>query len=206
MSLALHQTWLLITTVILTSGSILVLIIRQHIPWVFKYNESFRSLFGVEPQQASWFQYLFSWLIGTCMAALVLTLVVNINENVLLLVGQRGIPLDPMIVLLAIGGIIVSIILITAALIPVIVIPVSSLSAFGILLLLHLLGIPYNFSYLPSLLSVFVYFAAMAVGFVGVFLALYLLIRYYLAVPLLNRFRKQKSSSISTVENSVPSL
>ncbi len=140
------------------------------------------------------------------MAALVLTLVVNINENVLLLVGQRGIPLDPMIVLLAIGGIIVSIILITAALIPVIVIPVSSLSAFGILLLLHLLGIPYNFSYLPSLLSVFVYFAAMAVGFVGVFLALYLLIRYYLAVPLLNRFRKQKSSSISTVENSVPSL
>jgi hypothetical protein len=195
MSLALHQLWLIIATLILTISSIGLLVFRRHIPWVFKYNESFNSLFGVEPEQPSWIQYLFSWLMGTGMTTVVFTLFVNMNENLLLLIGVSRIYLDPVIISLALAGIILSILLIVAALTPILTMPLTSLSALGILLFLHQYGIPIDtLAYFPSLVSVFVYFAAVAVGFVGVILSLYLLLRTYLGNLLISRYRSRRDS------------
>jgi hypothetical protein len=197
MSLALHQTWFFIITAILTLTSVLILIFRRYLPWFFKYNGSFLSLFGIESEHASWVVYLFSWIIGACMATVVLTLVVNLNENILLLNGLTGIPLDPVIVPLAVAYILVSILLIAVALIPILAMPLAPPTALVILLQLHLHAIPFNFSWMPSLISAFVYFAAVAIGFVGIFLSLYLIIRTYLAVPLYTRIRKRDTESFS---------
>ncbi|MFX1566430.1 MAG: hypothetical protein ACFFCH_10610 [Promethearchaeota archaeon] len=199
MSLALHQLWMLITTVILTLSSVFILIMRNRIPGVFKYNASFLSLFGIETGQASWVQYLFSWIISTCMATVVLTLVVNINEYLVVLLGLGRITLDPVIISLAIAGIVLSILLIAVTMLPILTMPLATPFAFGILLLVHQYGIPINtFSYLPSLLSVFMYFGAIAIGFVGAFLSLYLLFRKYVLSPLLMRYRSPKESSQPT--------
>ncbi|MFX1508714.1 MAG: hypothetical protein ACFFBR_00270 [Promethearchaeota archaeon] len=198
MSLALHQLWLLLTTIILTIISFILLFLRDRIPFVFKYNDSFLSLFGIETEQVSWVRYLFSWIISTCMATVVLTLVVNINEYLIFLSGLGRIPLDPVILSLAITGVILSILLVVATLIPILTIPFAAPFGFGILLLLHQYGIPWDFSYLPSLLSVFVYFGTIAVGFVGAFLSLYLLLRNYVISPLLIRYRSQRVSSFPT--------
>lgn len=198
MSLALHQLWLLLTTIILTIISVILLLFRDRVPFFFKYNDSFLSLFGIETEQVSWVRYLFSWIISTCMATVVLTLVVNINEYLIFLSGLGRIPLDPVILSLAVTGIILSILLVVATLIPILTIPFAAPFGFGILLLLHQYGIPWNFSYLPSLLSVFVYFGAVAVGFVGAFLSLYLLLRNYVISPLLMRYHSQRVSSFPT--------
>jgi hypothetical protein len=139
---------------------------------------------------------------GTCMVTVFFTLFVNMTENLLLLAGVSRISLDPVIMSLAITGIILSIILIVAAITPILAMPLSSLSALGILLLLQLYGIPYNtLAYFPSLVSVFVYFAAVAVGFVGVILSLYLLIRTYLANPLISQYRSRRESLTSLADN-----
>ena len=139
---------------------------------------------------------------GTCMATVIFTLLVNLNESILLLAGLRPIPLDPVIISLAITGIILSVILIVAALIPVLAMPLSSLSALCILILLQLYGIPYNtFVYFPSLIFVFVYFAAVAIGFVGVILSLYHLIRTYLATSLISRYRSRRESVASPADD-----
>ncbi len=199
MSLALHQTWFYITTAVLIICSVLILGLRRYLPWVFKYNESFLSFFGVESEHASWVVYIFSWIIGTCMTTVVLTLVVNVNEHILLLIGQRGIPLDPAIVPLAFALIIVSIILIAAALIPVLVMPLAPPTALLIMLQLHLHAIPINtFAWRPGLIAAFIYFAAVAIGFVGIFLSLYSIIRTYLAVPLYHKIRKKDTISKPT--------
>jgi hypothetical protein len=196
MSLALHQIWFFITTIILTLCSVLVLILRRYLPWLFKYNGSFLSLFGIESEHASWVGYLFSWIIGACMSTVVLTLIVNVNEHILLLLGLRGIPLDPAIVPLAIAFIIVSILLIATALIPILVMPLAPPTALLIMLQLHLHAIPIDtFAWRPGLIAAFIYFAAVAIGFVGIFLSLYLIIRTYLAAPLYQRIRKEKTIS-----------
>ncbi|MFX1317975.1 MAG: hypothetical protein ACFE9D_01030 [Promethearchaeota archaeon] len=201
MSLALHQIWFFITTAVLIICSVLILGLRRYLPWFFKYNESFLSLFGVESEHASWVVYIFSWIIGTCMTTVVLTLVVNINEHILLLIGQRGISLDSAIVPLAIAFIIVSIILIAAALVPILIMPFAPPTALLIMLQLHLYAIPiHTFAWGPSLIAAFTYFAAIAIGFVGIFLSLYLIIRTYLAVPLYQRIRK-KDTMLRTTEN-----
>jgi hypothetical protein len=198
MSLALHQLWLIAATLILTICSIILLVFRRNIPWVFKYNESFNSLFGIEPKQPSWIQHLFSWLMGTCMATVLFTLLVNLNDNLLLLAGVSGIVFDPMIISLAVPGIVLSIFLIVASITPILTMPLSSLSALSIVLFLHQYGIPIDvLSYVPSLVSVFVYFAAVAVGFVGVILSLYLLLRTYLVSPLISRYRRQRELQAS---------
>ncbi|MHA2427764.1 MAG: hypothetical protein ACXADB_07050 [Candidatus Hermodarchaeia archaeon] len=198
MSLPLHQLWLIVATLILTICSIILLVFRHSIPWVFKYNESFNSLFGIEPKQPSWIQYLFSWLMGTCMATVVFTLFVNMNENLLLLAGVSRIALDPVIISLAVTGTILSILLIVASITPILTMPLSSVSALGILLFLHQYGIPIdNLAYVLSLVSVFVYFAAIAVGFVGVILSLYLLLRTYLVSLLISRYRSRRESPAS---------
>jgi hypothetical protein len=202
MSIALHQIWLIITAAVLTFCSFLLLLFRRSIPGVLKYNVSFLSLFGIEFNSSSWIHYLFSWLIGTCMATVTFTLIVNINENLLLLTGLSGVLLDSSIIFLAILGIILSLLLIISALIPILGIPLTPVSALGVILLLHLFGIPYNsLSPLLSLLSVFIYFAAIAVGFVGIFLALYLFIRTFFAVPFLNRYPRKSNPSISGAKN-----
>ena len=205
MSLAVHQTWLYITTIVLVVCSVLMIVFRQHLPWVFKYNKSFLSLFGVEPDHSTWIQYLVSWLIATCLATVMLTLIINITETIILLSGLGGILLDPAIVPLAIGGIIIAILLISVALFPILVMPLAPPSALGVILLLHQYGIPppYDFSYMPALLSVFIYFGALAVGFVGAFLALYLLIRTYLAGPLLQRLQQTEGTSSETQNTDV---
>ena len=202
MSLALHQLWLIVATIILTLCSLILVVFQRHFPWVFKYNESFNSLFGIESEQPSWIQYLFSWLMGTCMTTVVFTLFVNMNENLLLLVGLRGIFLDSVIITLAISGIVLSIVLIAAALTPILTMPLSSLTALGILLFLQQYGIPINaLAYFPSLVSVFVYFAAVAIGFVGVILSLYLLLRTYLVNPLIRQYQNRRKAPTSQANN-----
>jgi hypothetical protein len=200
MSLALHQLWIIITTTILTGCSIVLLLFRHRIPGFFKYNESFLSLFGIESNQANWVRYLFQWAIGTCMATVVYTLIINVNENLLILTGLRGIPLDLVIIPLAITSIVFSILLISAALIPMLVVPLVPPSALGIILILQFYGIHPSFFTITSLSSTFIYFAASAIGFVGAILALYHLIRNYFGVSLLHHFRKRRkeTSSVST--------
>ena len=198
MSLALHQLWLIIATLILTICSIILLVLRRHFQWMFNYTKSFNSLFGIEPVQPSWIQYLFSWLMGTCMTTVVFTLLVNMIENLLLLTGVSRIFLDLVIMSLAISGMLLSIVLIAAALTPILSMPLSPLSALGILLFLPQYGIPIeDLAYFPSLVSVFVYFAAAAIGFVGVILSLYLLLRTYLVNPLIHQYRSRRESPAS---------
>jgi hypothetical protein len=91
-----------------------------------------------------------------------------------------------------------SILLIVSSITPILTMPLSSLSALSIVIFLHQYGIPiYNLSYVPSLVSVFVYFAAVAVGFVGVILSLYLLLRTYLVSPLISRYKRQRELQAS---------
>jgi hypothetical protein len=196
---ALHQIWFFIVTIILTLCSGLILVLRRYLPWFHKYNETFLSIFGVESEHTSWVIYLFSWIIGTCMTTVVLTLVVNVNEHILLLIGQRGIPLDAAIVPLVIAFIIVSILLIAAAVVPILVMPLAPPTALLIMIQLHLHAIPvHTFAWRPGLIAAFFYFAAVAIGFVGIFLSLYLVIRSYLAVPLYQRIRKEETTSSPT--------
>jgi hypothetical protein len=88
-----------------------------------------------------------------------------------------------------------SILLILATLIPILTIPLSTPFAFGLLILVHQYGIPWTFSYLPSLCYVFLFFGAIAVGFVGTFLSLYLLLRHYVINPILQRYHSRSDNS-----------
>jgi hypothetical protein len=97
---------------------------------------------------------------------------------------------------LAFAFILVSILLIAAALIPILVMPLAPSTALLIMLQLHLHAIPIStFAWRPGLIAAFLYFAAVAIGFVGIFLSLYLIIRSYIAIPLYQRIRKEETTS-----------
>lgn len=134
------------------------------------------------------------------MATVVYTLIINVNENLLILMGLRGIPLDLVIIPLAIISIVLSILLISAALIPILIVPLVPPSALGIVLILQFYGIHPHYFTMTSLSATFIYFAASAIGFVGAILALYHLIRNYLAMSLLHQYRqrREESGSVST--------
>lgn len=200
MDLAIRYGWMLIATVVITVCSLLVLINRRFFNRIYRYNHSFLNLFGLEPDHVPWVRYLASWLLGTCMATVVLTLVVNVSETVLLLTGLSGIAPDPVFIPLAIGGIIISLLLIVAAFVPVLIMPISASSAFGIVTFLHIYGfyappgLSSGVAILLSFVSTFLYFAALAIGCVGIFLSLYLLIRYYVGTRLFHYMRDSTTS------------
>ncbi|MFW9986755.1 MAG: hypothetical protein ACFFDJ_09345 [Candidatus Odinarchaeota archaeon] len=198
MSLSLRYTWLLIATIIITVCSIFVTFDKRHFSWAHTYNESFLSLFGIETGFAGWVRYLFSWILSTCIATVVLTLLVNLADSFLLLVGLSGIPTDIMIIPLIISGFIISLFLLIVAMIPVMTMPLACPSALTILTLVQLFSVPFYLHYLPSLVSTFLYFAAIATGFVGVFLSIYMLFRNYIGVAILKRFRGASSSSMNS--------
>ncbi len=126
---------------------------------------------------------------------MVLILVINLNFTLLLFTGLYGIPLDPAFILLAIGGIILSVLLIVAGLIPILTMPLACPMALGIMTLVQLYSIPFTLDFTLSYISTFLYFVAVAVGVVGLFLSLYLLFRNYLIGPLFRRYRELSKSA-----------
>ncbi|MFW9831365.1 MAG: hypothetical protein ACFFD8_06280 [Candidatus Thorarchaeota archaeon] len=191
MDLAVRYTLIFLATIAITIFAPIIFVTRDYFRAIFRYNRSFLALFGVESAHVSWVQYLVSWLLGTCMATVFLTLLVNMAETLLLVSGMSGIPLNPTIILLALGGIIATILLLIVEFIPMVAMPFACPSAFGIITLLHLYSIPrpYPLIFFLSYASNFLYFAALAIGFVGTFLSLYLLFRDYIGLRLLQRLR-----------------
>ncbi len=199
MSLALRYTWLLVATIIITVCSIFVTFDKRHFRRAHTYNDSFLSLFGIETGYAAWVRYLFSWILSTCMATVMLTILVNLADSFILLTGLSSIPIDPVIIPLIVTGFIISLLLLVVAMIPVVTMPLACLSALTIMTPIHLFGIPFDLHYLPSLVSTFLYFAVIAIGFVGVFLSIYVLFRNYIGTAFRKRFRGSSSSSRTPV-------
>ncbi len=195
-SLELRFMLISFATVIITLFSVVIFLARHKFIWIFRYNASFLGLFGVEAQHVSWVRYLISWLLGTFIATVILTLLVNIVDTIILLTGLSGIFFDSVVVLLAFGGIFLGIFLVVAALIPVLAMPLACPTALGIITFLHLYGFHYVFGlpsswvYTLSYVSTFLYFGSIAIGFVGVFLSTYLLLRYYIGARILERYQR----------------
>ena len=206
MSLELRNTWIIIATIIITVVSLLLLFARNRITWVYRYNDNFLGVFGIESSHVPWVRYLVSWILGTCIATVLLTLVINIGFTVYLLSGLSGITLDPTVIALAIGAIILAVILLIAAIPPVLAMPLACPTALGVFIFLtqyayeYVPGLPstvvYNLSYLSTLL----YLGTVAIGFVAIFLSLYLLLRTYLLTPLVQRRRSSSNEETANTE------
>jgi hypothetical protein len=194
MDLSLRLTILSVATIILTLFAILVFLANTRFRWLHQFHETFLTLFGVQPTHSTELRYLVSWLITTCLATVNYALVINIADAAILLVGLGGIPTDPWILFLAVGGIIASILLVFVTLLASISMPASWPTALGIIAFLHLYSVHYAVTLLGQV-SAFLYFAATAIGFVAVFLALYVLLRTYLGPALLSRIKSVRTSS-----------
>ena len=206
MSLELRNTWIIITTIIITTVSLVLFFARNRITWVHRYNDNFLGVFGIETSHVPWVRYLMGWILVTCIATVLLTLVINIGFTVYLLSGLSGITLDPAVISLAIGAIILAIILLIAAIPSVLAMPLACPTALGAFIFLTQFGyeyIPslpstlvYNLSYLSTLL----YLGTVAIGFVAIFLSLYLLLRTYLLRPLVQRRRSPSNEEPTNTE------
>jgi len=206
MSLELRNTWIIITTIIITIVSLVLLIARNRITWVYRYNDNFLSVFGLETNHVPWVRYLVSWILGTCIATVLLTLLINIGFTVYLLSGLSGIPLDPIIISLAIGAIIIAVILLIAAIPPVLAMPLACPTALGVFIFLYqfgydyFLGLPSSIVYNLSYLSTLFYLGTVAIGFVAIFLSLYLLLRTYIITPLIQRQRSPSNEVTASTD------
>ena len=203
MSLELRNTWIIITTIIITIISLVLFFARNRITWIHRYNDSFLGVFGIESSHVPWVRYLVSWILGTCIATVLLTLVINLGFTVYLLSGLSGITLDPVIISLAIGAIILTGILLIAAIPSVLAMPLACPTAFGVFIFLtqyayeYVPGFPSTIVYNLSYLSTLLYLGTVAIGFVAIFLSLYLLLRTYLLSPLVRR-RPSNDATVNT--------
>lgn len=203
MSLELRNTWIIITTIIITIISLVLFFARNRITWIHRYNDSFLGVFGIESSHVPWVRYLVSWILGTCIATVLLTLVINLGFTVYLLSGLSGITLDPVIISLAIGAIILTGILLIAAIPSVLAMPLACPTAFGVFIFLtqyaydYIPGLPSTIVYNLSYLSTLLYLGTVAIGFVAIFLSLYLLLRTYLLSPLVRR-RPSNDATVNT--------
>jgi hypothetical protein len=195
MSLELRNTWIIITTIIITIISLVLFLVRNRITWVYRYTDNFLGVFGLESSHVPWVRYLVSWILGTCIATVLFTLLINMGFTVYLLSGLSGIPLDPIVISLAIGAIIIAIILLIAAIPPVLAMPLACPTALGVFIFLYqfgyeyFLGLPSYIVHNLSYLSTLFYLGTVAIGFVAIFLSLYLLLRTYIITPLIQRQR-----------------
>ncbi|MFX0169916.1 MAG: hypothetical protein ACFE89_11250 [Candidatus Hodarchaeota archaeon] len=187
MNLNLRLMLLGVATVIFTLSALVIHFNRNRFQWFYKFNEAFLALFGVHSRHAPEIRFTTSWLITTCLATVNFVLLVNISDAVFLLTGISGILLDPTLIPLALGGVAASILLVIVTLLPSLEMPVSWPTALGIVGFLHLLGVYFPETIIGQV-STFLFFAAIAIGFVGVFLALYLIVRYYLGSTIAHRF------------------
>ncbi len=200
MSLELRNTWIIITTIIIMIISLVLFFARNRIRWIYRYNDSFLGIFGIETNHVPWVRYLVNWILGTCIATVLLTLVINFGFTVYLLSGISGITLDPTVIPLAIGAIIITIILLIAAIPPILAMPLACPTALGVFIFLsqfgyeYVPGLPSTLVYNLSYLSTLFYLGTVAIGFVAIFLSLYLLLRTYLLTPLMQRRRRSPSN------------
>ncbi len=206
MSLELRNTWIIITTIIITIVSLVLFFARNRITWVYRYNDSFLGVFGIETSHVPWVRYFVSWILGTCIATVLLTLVINCGFTVYLLSGLSGITLDPAVIPLAIGAIILAIILLIAAIPPVLAMPLACPTAVGVFIFLYqygyeyVYGLPSTIVYNLSYLSTLFYLGTVAIGFVAIFLSLYLLLRTYLLSPLIQRRHTSSTEETASTE------
>jgi hypothetical protein len=177
-----------VATIIFTLLALLVLVVKGRFRWLHQFNEAFLALFGVQQTHPTELRYIVSWLITTCLATVNYALVINIADAAILLAGLSGIPLDPWVISLAVGGITASLLLVFIALLPGLTMPASWPTALGLVGFLHLYSV-HSAETLLGQLSAFLYFASTAIGFVAVFLALYLLLRYYIGAVILRRVK-----------------
>ncbi|MFX1300109.1 MAG: hypothetical protein ACFFAL_04110 [Promethearchaeota archaeon] len=202
MSLELRNTGIIITTIIITIVSLVLFFARNRITWVYRYNNNFLGMFGIESSHVPWVRYLVSWILGTCISTVLLTLVINMGFTVYLLSGLSGIPLDPVVISLAIGAIILAIILLIAAIPPVLAMPLACPTAIGVFIFLtqfgyeYVPGLPSTIVYTLSYLSTLLYLGTVAIGFVAIFLSFYLLLRTYIITPLLERRRGPSNEEV----------
>ncbi|MDO8123084.1 MAG: hypothetical protein Q6364_01745, partial [Candidatus Hermodarchaeota archaeon] len=114
-----------------------------------------------------------------------------------------GIPLDPVVISLAIGAIILTVVLLIAAIPSVLAMPLACPTALGVFIFLtqyayeYVHGLPSTIVYNLSYLSTLLYLGTVAIGFVAIFLSLYFLLRTYLITPLAQR--RQSPSNGATV-------
>ena len=206
MSLELRNTWVIITTIIITIVSLVLFFARNRLTWVHRYNDNFLGVFGIETSHVPWVRYLVSWILGTCIATVLLTLLINIGFTLYLLSGLSGIPLDAVVISLAIGAIILTVILLIAAIPAVLAMPLSCPTALGVFIFLtqyayeYVPGLPSTIVYNLSYLSTLLYLGTIAIGFVAIFLSFYLLLRTYLLTPLIKRRRTQSNEETANPE------
>jgi len=189
MDLSLRLMILSVATIIFTIFALLIFLARRRFRWLHQFHNGFLALFGVQATHSKELRYIVSWLITTCLATVNYALVINIADAALLLAGLSGIPLDPLITSLSIGGIIASILLLFITLLPGLTMPASWPTALGIIGFLHLYSVHYAETLLGQV-SAFLYFTATAIGFVAAFLALYLILRQHIGGVILRRVKK----------------
>ena len=193
MDLSLRLTILSIATIIFTVFALLFFLGKGRFQWLHQFHEAFLALFGVQSTHPAELRYTVSWLITTCLATVSYALIINIADAAILLTGFSGIPLDPWIASLAVGGIIASILLVFIALLPGLTMPASWPTALGIVAFLHFYSVHFAETLLGQL-SAFLYFVSTAIGFVAVFLTLYLILRYHIGAVILRRIKTDSNA------------
>ncbi len=178
-NLLLRFTWMLVATVFFTALSLIFLAYRTKFVGIFQFNTRLLSVMGFNTKPTQWNYWVFSWLLSSGIGTLHYSLLINLLDTLLLLTGQSGIPLDTLGIFMAVLIILFSLLLLLAASFPLFASPPSSLTALGIMTFLH--AYAYRPSYPFSIPSTVLYFAALAVGFVGTLLSIFTLIRHYLS-------------------------
>ncbi|MDO8055885.1 MAG: hypothetical protein Q6361_03410 [Candidatus Hermodarchaeota archaeon] len=199
MDLSLRLMILSIVTIIFTLLALLVFLAKNRFRWFHHFHEAFLALFGIQPEHPTELRYLVSWLLTTCLATLNYALIINIVDATFLLSGLSGIPLDPWIISFAFGGIIASILLGFITLLSSLPMPASWSTALGIIGFLHLYSV-HSAETLLGQVSAFLYFAATAIGFVAVFLALYLFLRHYIGAAILDRVKRDSNTNLAEAD------
>jgi hypothetical protein len=184
MDLAIRYTWLVAATLTLTALSIAILFSRRYFSSVYRYNNTILHLLGVTENHPKMTRWIIMWFVNGGIATLILSLLVNVIDTFLILIGQTGISFDPIIFPIAIILICGSLFLLIAATIPVLATPPSCPTALAIMTALHIygfhyvIGLPIGLYDALALGSTFLYFLFTAIGVIGTFVSVYVLIRY----------------------------
>jgi hypothetical protein len=168
---------MLAATIFFTIMSIVFLASRKRFEGIFRFNTRLLSLMGLKTKPTQWNYWTFSWLLSSGIGTLHFSLLINLLDTILLLSGQSGIPLDLSGITMAVFILLLSILLLLATSLPLFASPPSSITALGIMTFLH--AYAYRPAYPLSIPSTLLYFAALAVGFVGALLSIFTIIRYY---------------------------
>ena len=176
---------LMICATLLLSIASFIILLSRRAHGLYRFNDMFLEVFGVDQQQPSWLRLLATSLLGTTSASLMLTLLINVADIIIQLTLPSGIGLDPSVGPLLIGLILLLETLVVCGAVVVLNSPIASPIALALLTGLHLFAYRLNNPF--NLVVTVLFFCSILIGAVCSFISLYLLLRRYLLAALLRK-------------------